>query len=149
MVPCILKITVGLILCLAGMNCTNSEEMTESHYLPDGFTGQVTITFAIPTAQRCEASEGGFKYNIGPDGNLVCSEPMRYVFRNADNFRVFYVDDQGAVVSSIPFERNAQGPDDICLRGPYPVNNQMHYFIDRKDKLDSYVNPAIDEESRQ
>lgn len=135
-----------VILSSLFTNC-NSTSIMQKHYIPENFVGHVTIEFNVEGALSAKDQNGNLEYHIGPEGQFQVSDDLPLSFVN--NTTVQFFRKQGDQLSRVYMMRDVDDPNVIAIRGPYPVNNTIHYFVDKRKNLDQYKNPAISEQGRE
>ena len=88
-------------------------------------------------------------YNIPPNGQFRTIFSPNIGIRPTHYMQFYYVNFQGNR-TLIP-SRKAQNlsPEIVVVSNVYVIDKELHYFIDRLDRIDTYKNPAIDESERQ
>jgi hypothetical protein len=142
---------VGLIIILLLlMGCNNIQTAEpEIHLIPQGFVGHVTIYFDVPTGAS-QMREGNARlYTIPLNGQLRTSFSPNVGIRPNNSTQFYYVSPNEhrtpiptRTVPNLP-------PATVVTSNVYVVNQELHYFVDRLDRIDTYKNPAIDDSERQ
>lgn len=143
-----MKLLSLLISLSIFVNCEMPNQNTmQEHLLQEGYIGKVVIDFNNEEGINARDSEGNYRYLIPNTGRLEVKESMPMGFVNPDNTKFYYSSELGDL-TEIVFQNHSQDEDQIAMRGPYPVNGQLIYFIDQRSELDKYPNPAISKEGR-
>ncbi|MEQ8963653.1 MAG: hypothetical protein RLP02_38070 [Coleofasciculus sp. C2-GNP5-27] len=61
----------------------------------------------------------------------------------------YYVDSQGNRTLIPSRKAENLSPETVVVSNVFVIDQELHYFIDRLDRIDTYKNPAIDEGERQ
>jgi hypothetical protein len=147
-----IPLVIGLILMSSG--CSNIQSIEPEHHLiPEGYTGEVTIVFDVADGNPQRKTENTRIYEIPREGKLLSQFSPNLGIRPLQSMHFFYINRQG-VLTPIPSRQDKEkyvqnSPQTIVVSNVYIFNREMHYFIDRLDRIDSYKNPAISDDERK
>ena len=117
----------------------------EIHLIPEGFIGEVIITFNVPGKGTLDKEEDQLVFYINSNGRCETQDPPNLGIRPHDTGTFYYVNSTGER-TQLPMARNHEGEESaIVVSDLYVVKQRFHYFIDTPSNIANYPNPGIDE----
>lgn len=131
------------------MGCDVQTAEPEIHLIPQGLMGHVTLYFDVPDGSPKKSEGNARLYEIPPNGQFRTRFSPNIGIRPAHSMKFYYVNSKG-VRTLIP-SRTDQNilPETVVVSNVYVIHKELHYFIDRLDRIDTYKNPAINDSERQ
>jgi hypothetical protein len=140
---------VAAFTLLLTLGCDVQTAQPEVHLIPQGFVGHVTLYFDVPNGSPKKRDGNALLYEIPASGKLRLNVPPNQGIRPANSTLFYYVNSQG-VRTLIPSHTNKNlSSNTVVVSNLYVMNKELHYFIDRLDRIDKYKNPAIVDSERQ
>ena len=141
---------IGVIfILLLLMGCDIQTAEPEIHLIPQEFIGHVVLYFDVPDGSSPQREAEARLYKIPDSGQLSNSFAPNIGIRPHNSMHFYYVNMQGQR-TSIPLRSAPKlTPETIVVSNTYIFNKELHYFVDRLDRIDTYKNPAIDDSERQ
>ncbi|MEQ8976192.1 MAG: hypothetical protein RIE73_38140 [Coleofasciculus sp. C1-SOL-03] len=121
----------------------------EIHLIPEGFVGHVSLYFDTPDGAPKKWEGNARLYTIPSNGQFRTRFSPNLGIRPPNSMQFYYVDSQGNRTLIPSRKAENLSPETVVVSNVYVIDQELHYFIDRLDRIDTYKNPAIDEGERQ
>jgi hypothetical protein len=141
---------VSLIFMVGFSNCNNKMETEpEIHLIPSHFRGHVIIKFDVQNADAIPYEGKNRVYRIPENGVLESKSKINLGIKPLEKNHFFLFDESNKRAVLPRFNEKGLSPTTIVVSNLFIVGNTYQYFVDELKKINTYKNPAIEENSRE